>query len=72
LADTLRSQVVSTVRFEESLANMTAGGIDTFVHVGPGEVTAGMAKRAVGDASIHAVSEVADIPAVADSLVTVT
>jgi len=72
LADTLRSQVVSTVRFEESLANMTTDGIDTFVHVGPGDVTAGMAKRAVDDATIHAVSEVADIPAVADSLVTVS
>jgi [acyl-carrier-protein] S-malonyltransferase len=72
LADTLRSQVVSTVRFEESLVNMAAAGVDTFVHVGPGDVTAGMAKRTVDEATIHVVSEVADIPAVADSLVTVT
>lgn len=72
LAGTLRSQVVSTVLFEESLVNMGASGVDTFVHIGPGDVTAGMAKRAMNDATIHAVSEVADIPAVADSLVTVT
>lgn len=72
LADTLRAQVVSTVRFEESLREMAASGIDTFVHVGPGDVTAGMARRTVEGATVHVVSEVADIPAVADSLVTVT
>jgi [acyl-carrier-protein] S-malonyltransferase len=72
LADTLRSQVVSTVRFEESLANMASGGADTFVHVGPGDVTAAMAKRTVDDSTVHVVSEVADIPGVADSLVTVS
>lgn len=72
VADSLRSQVVSTVRFEESLMHMAAAGVDTFVHIGPGDVTAGMAKRTVGEATIHTVSEVSDIPAVADSLVTVT
>lgn len=72
LIDTLRSQVVSTVRFEESLRGMAAEGVDTFVHVGPGDVTAGMAKRSVDGATVHVVSEVADIPAVAESLVTVT
>lgn len=72
LADSLRSQVVSTVRFEESLMNMAAAGVDTFVHIGPGDVTAGMAKRTVEEATIHTVSEVSDIPAVAASLGTVT
>jgi [acyl-carrier-protein] S-malonyltransferase len=71
LADTLTSQMVSTVRFEESLINMAATGIDTFVHIGPGDVTAAMAKRTVVDAAIHTVSELADIPAVANALVTV-
>jgi len=72
IAESLRSQVVSTVRFEESLTDMARTGVDTFVHVGPGDVTAGMAKRTVDGASTHVISEVADIPAVADSLVTVT
>jgi [acyl-carrier-protein] S-malonyltransferase len=71
-ADTLRSQMVSTVRFEESLVDMAAGGIDTFVHIGPGDVTSAMAKRTLDDVTIHTVSEPADIPAVADALVTVT
>ena len=72
LASTLRSQMVSTVRFEESLGNMAASGISTFVHIGPGDVTAAMARRTVDGATIHAISELADIPAVAHSLVTVT
>lgn len=70
--ETLRSQVVSTVRFEESLRGMADGGVDTFVHVGPGDVTAGMATRTVDGATVHAISEGSDIPDVVDSLVTVT
>lgn len=72
IADTLRAQVVSAVRFEESLRDMAADGVDTFVHVGPGDVTAGLARRTVDGATVHVVSEVADIPDVADALVTVT
>lgn len=72
LASTLRSQVVSTVRFEESLGNMATSGISTFVHIGPGDVTAAMARRTVDGATIYAISELSDIPAVTDSLVTVT
>lgn len=72
LAPTLRSQVVSPVLFEESLEGMAAEGIDTFVHVGPGNVTASMAKRTLEGATVHVVSELADIPAVAEALVTVT
>lgn len=72
LAATLRSQVVSTVRFEEGLRDMAAAGVDTFVHIGPGDVTAGMARRTVDEATVHVISEVADIPDVARSLVTVT
>jgi [acyl-carrier-protein] S-malonyltransferase len=72
IRETLTSQVVSTVRFEESLLDIAATGVDTFVHIGPGDVTAGMAKRTVEGVEVHVVSEVADIPVVADSLVTVT
>lgn len=68
LAATLRAQVVSTVRFEESLHDMAASGVDTFVHIGPGDVTAGMASRTVDEATVHVISEVADIPGVADAL----
>jgi [acyl-carrier-protein] S-malonyltransferase len=71
MAATLASQVVSTVRFEESLRDMAAVGIDTFVHIGPGDVTAGMARRTVEGANVHVVSSSADIPGVADALVSI-
>ena len=66
--ETLARQVVSPVRFSESLRDMASTGIDTFVHVGPGDVTAGMAKRTVEDARIVVVSAVSDIPAAAEAV----
>lgn len=71
IAETLRSQVTSAVRFSESLEEMSAIGVDTFVHVGPGDVTAGMAKRTVEGSTVHVVSELSDIPGVVDSIVNV-
>jgi [acyl-carrier-protein] S-malonyltransferase len=72
LAATLAGQVVSPVRFQESLEDMAASGVDTFIHVGPGDVTAGMARRTVPEATVHVVSESEDIPGAADALVSVT
>ncbi len=53
----LGRQVVSPVLFQQTLENMAATGIDTFVHVGPGDVTAGMAKRSVEDPTIVVVND---------------
>lgn len=61
----LADQVVSRVRFRESLESMADDGIDAFVHVGPGDVTAGMAKRTLKDATVLTVSSTADIAEVA-------
>lgn len=68
--DLLASQVVSPVRFSEILAAMAAAGVDTFVHVGPGDVTAGMARRAAPDATVLVLNDLAGIPAVAEALST--
>jgi [acyl-carrier-protein] S-malonyltransferase len=62
-ADALLRQLTSPVRFAESLEAMAASGIDTFVHIGPGDVTAGLAKRTVPDAAVHVISS---LDAVAD------
>lgn len=67
-AATLAEQLVSTVRFAESLRRMAADGIETFVHVGPGDVTAGMARRTIDGASVVTVSSIADIAAARDAL----
>jgi [acyl-carrier-protein] S-malonyltransferase len=68
LASTLVAQVVSPVRFSESLVAMTDHGIDTFVHVGPGEVTAGMARKTVPDASVLVVSDLEGVAPALDAL----
>jgi [acyl-carrier-protein] S-malonyltransferase len=68
IAAELAVQVVSPVRFADILTGMAASGIDTFVHVGPGDVTAGMAKRCVPDATVITVSEPAGIESAVDQL----
>lgn len=70
--DLLSRQVVSPVRFSESLASMGDSGIDLFIHVGPGDVTVGMAKRTVPKARVAAVSDRAGIPSAIDAIVSIT
>jgi [acyl-carrier-protein] S-malonyltransferase len=64
----LARQVVSPVRFSESLEDMARAGVDTFIHVGPGEVTAGLARRTVPDANVLVVSGTDDIEAAAEAV----
>jgi [acyl-carrier-protein] S-malonyltransferase len=64
----LVEQLVSPLRFSETLERMAEGGITDFVHVGPGDVTAGLARRTVRDAVVHVVAGLDDVPAVAHEL----
>lgn len=64
----LVNQVVSPVRFAETLERMAAGGIDTFIHVGPGDVTAGLARRTVPDATVLTVSSLGHVGGAAATL----
>jgi len=61
-------QLVEPVLFSDSLQDMAAAGIDTFIHVGPGDVTAGLARKTVPDARVHAISADSDIGSVLDAL----
>jgi len=63
--EVLAAQVVSPVRFAESLEGMAAGGATTFVHVGPGDVTAGMATRTVAEATVLVANQLAALDEVA-------
>ena len=65
---TLDDQLTAPVRFAETLENMAAAGVDTFVHIGPGDVTAGLAKRTVKGASVMSVSSLVEARTVADAL----
>ena len=71
VSESLAAQVVGRVRFADTLRNMAGNGISTFVHVGPGDVTAGMAKRTVDGAEVLVVSDVSGIDQAAEALSTI-
>ncbi len=64
----LAAQLVGPVRFRESLEAMAAAGIEAFVHIGPGDVTAGMARRTVPGATVLAVGTLEDVAPVVEAL----
>ncbi len=64
----LSGQLTNRVRFSESLEAMAGAGAQAFVHIGPGDVTAAMAKRTVRGATIITVSSLEDIDAAAATL----
>lgn len=68
VAGALLAQLTSPVRFAESLQGMAETGVDTFIHVGPGDVTAGLARRSVEGTEVIVVSSLGDIDAAADQL----
>ncbi|MDH3731274.1 MAG: ACP S-malonyltransferase [Acidimicrobiia bacterium] len=53
----LLRQLTSPVRFGDSLAAMAAAGAEGFLHLGPGSVTTGMARRAVDGAQTAAAAD---------------
>ncbi|MGB7861209.1 MAG: ACP S-malonyltransferase [Acidimicrobiia bacterium] len=57
----LARQVMSPVLFSQSLLDMSRSGMGTFVHIGPGDVTAGMARRSVDDAEVVVVSSISEV-----------
>ena len=59
----LSGQLTAKVRFADSLRAMEEAGAEAFVHIGPGEVTAGLAKRTVKDATVITVSSLDRIEA---------
>jgi [acyl-carrier-protein] S-malonyltransferase len=63
VAATLLDQITSAVRFSATLAGMADAGVTTFVHVGPGDVTAGLARRSVQGAETVVVSSLGDLAA---------
>ncbi|GBD84655.1 polyketide biosynthesis malonyl CoA-acyl carrier protein transacylase PksC [bacterium BMS3Abin02] len=65
VADLLERQIVEPVRFAEALVNMN---VDAFVHVGPGDVTAGMARKTVKDAAVMVAGDTTSLAAIAERL----
>ncbi|MBT8200781.1 MAG: hypothetical protein KJO36_09705, partial [Acidimicrobiia bacterium] len=53
--------LTAPVRFVETLSAMSASGIDTFVHVGPGDVTAGLVRKTVPGATVAVVDSLESV-----------
>ncbi len=66
IVSVLARQVVEPVRFMEILQNMSEAGISTYVHIGPGDVTAGLVRKTLPGAEAMVVSSIEDIGGVVD------
>ena len=67
-AQTLVDQVCSPVRFHQSLEAMAERGVEVFVHIGPGKVTAGLAKRTLRSAAVLVVNDLAGVARAAERI----
>jgi [acyl-carrier-protein] S-malonyltransferase len=56
----LPQQIVSPVRWHQSVVNMSAAGVTAFVEFGPGKVLTGLVRRLAPDATLANVSTYAD------------
>lgn len=66
VAELLTKQVASPVRWEESVRNMVAAGVDRALELGPGRVLANLAKRIDKSLQVRSLSAPADLPLVAE------
>lgn len=64
----LAKQVASSVRWQESMENMIAEGVDTFVEIGPGRTLAGFMRKINRNVRMHNIGTWEDVEKVADAL----
>lgn len=61
LKNKLKQQLVSPVRWSQSLVAMKDEGISDFIEIGPGKVLQGLVKRTLSDVSISGLDKYSDI-----------
>lgn len=61
-------QIYSSVQWTQSIQNMVAEGIDTFVEIGPGKVLAGLVKKIDASVNVYNVYDKASLEATVTSL----
>ena len=57
----LIDQICSTVRWRESIINMSIEKITDFIEIGPGKVLSGMVKRTVKEINCFSINSIDDI-----------
>lgn len=66
--DLLARQVASSVRWQQSVENMIADGVDTFVEIGPGRTLAGFMRKISRDVKVYNVASWEDVDKVVNEL----
>lgn len=61
IKELLIEQIYSTVRWRESLLNISKKGIKTFVEIGPGKALTGMVKRTIKESNSFSINSIDDI-----------
>lgn len=64
----LVKQVAAGVRWEQSVRNMIAQGVDTFVEIGPGKTLAGFMKKIDKDVAMYNIETLEDVSKVVELL----
>ncbi|MBU3874363.1 ACP S-malonyltransferase [Faecalicatena sp. AGMB00832] len=64
----LEQQVASSVRWQQSVENMIAAGVDTFVEVGPGKTLAGFMRKIDRNVKVYNVGSWEDVDKVVSEL----
>ena len=57
----LVDQIFSTVKWRQSIINMSQKGVKNFIEIGPGKVLTGMVKRTLKDANSFSINSITDI-----------
>ena len=64
----LVEQICSTVKWRDSLINMSKEGVDTFIEIGPGKVLSGMVKRTLKDINSFSINYINDMKQVINEI----
>ena len=64
----LEKQVASSVRWQQSVENMIADGVDTFVEIGPGRTLAGFMRKISRDVKVYNIGTWEDVDKVVSEL----
>ena len=57
----LIEQISSTVKWRESIINMSKNGVTNFIEVGPGKVLTGTVKRTIKNSNCFSINSITDI-----------
>jgi len=61
IKELLVEQICSTVKWRESIVNISKDGITNFVEIGPGKILTGMVKRTIKNSNCFSINTIADI-----------